>query len=197
MNLVVRVTLVGERNTGKSGIVERFDGGGFDASPKAYCPTTYPEVIHRIMSIGEQKIHLEVWQAGDMRRIRPNNPASVPGNYVYVNWCLLVCDVSLDNPIKGLDEWVKYFKDSCRLDYYRFLVVANKVDLELSSPFYQVIRRNKKRIKTWCVAHQFRYCETSAKSNYNIYKLFHYIATTSKDYPMAIKRVKPPRCYYL
>lgn len=161
MHRYLKVNIIGDRNVGKSSIIQRKIDGTFD---KNYIPTMGISVI----TLSEK--HINLWDhAGD----------SLSDDNVYYNdsdACILVFDLTSIDSFRNAIKWLESY-ESTVLSAKKIVLCGNKYDLigptdEINDILQRFEQKNEE------TQSGLKLILTSAKTGHNIEEMFAFIATS-------------------
>jgi len=160
------VCLIGDANVGKTSLLTR------------YCDNVFKEkysntigVDFRIVSLklNDVKVKLHLWDTAGQERFR-----SIAVNYFRnVHGFFFVFDLSCKESFEHIINWVELAKTYNKHKMINFLV-GNKNDLER--------KVSEKEVIEFAENNNFIYFETSAKTNQNVEKAFHFMTYKLADF---------------
>jgi len=158
MSELLRIILIGDSGVGKSNIVMRYTKNQFNAE---LTTTTGVENQTKTVTIGNQKIRVQLWDLAGQERYRSMAKAYYRGTH----GVLLVLDVtkksSFDNLIFWLNEVTEYSNTDMTI-----MLLANKTDISNE----QAVPSNE--LREFAKKNNLFYEEVSAKDGTNIEKAF-------------------------
>jgi Ras-related protein Rab-6A len=148
-NPSIKVTLLGDSNTGKSSIVNRKVYGKFDEN----IPSSIGTAFNCIKTCD---YIINLWDTAGQERFRSILPIYLRGSDI----CLIVYDITNDKSKKAVDYWIDQVENLILLP--KILIIGNKCDLIEKIPNDE---------------NDFNYpvIFTSAKTGFNIDEIFNFI----------------------
>ena len=157
--LVLKILVAGEGNSGKTSLIRRYCIGDFD---KYRAHTIGLDFYSKELQLKAGTIKLSIWDLGGQPQFKTIRTEFYRGSRVTA----LVFDLSNYDSLRALPMWYKEIKHA--LPNQPFLVIGNKndlrrkVDTEVPKRFAETINAP--------------YLETSAKDDYQVGKMFNYLA---------------------
>eukprot|EP01113_Clastostelium_recurvatum_P028775 TRINITY_DN3475_c0_g1_i1.p2 TRINITY_DN3475_c0_g1~~TRINITY_DN3475_c0_g1_i1.p2 ORF type:complete len:232 (-),score=42.90 TRINITY_DN3475_c0_g1_i1:881-1510(-) len=159
-----KVVLIGDPSTGKSAIFNRYLGRPVEDGYKA---TIGVDFGHRIISIGDKRVKLQLWDTAGQERFRSLTQSYYRGAQAM----LFVFDVNNVQSFEHVKKWMADAADSVGNPNSIKVLIGNKIDL----PTRQV---DDKVAREYAETEHVRYMQVSAKDNLNIEETFKIIADT-------------------
>merc|ERR1712130_596295 len=157
-----KLVFLGEQSVGKTSLITRFMYDSFD---NTYQATIGIDFLSKTMHLDDQTVRLQLWDTAGQERFRSLIPSYVRDS----NVAIIVYDVTEEKSFSQIDKWIKDVKTQRSEDVIIFLV-ANKTDL--SDRRIIPCDDGKKKAEE----HNIHYVESSAKTGYNVKKLFQQVA---------------------
>ncbi|CAD8084868.1 unnamed protein product [Paramecium primaurelia] len=159
MSLTFKIILLGDSNVGKTSILKRYSENTFtEQQPPTIGLAFYKKVVER----KNIKITLEIWDTAGQEKFKKIAPI-----YYRNAQAVLICfDVSKSDTLEGAKRWLEEIDKYLSSDCVKFLV-GNKQDqgdFEVDQTFLE--------------NNHMKYIQTSAKTGYNVDKLFRRVART-------------------
>ena len=160
---IFKFVLIGDYNTGKTAIFERFRSNVF----RDIIPTTIGvQFMTKVIDVCDIKVKVSLWDTSGQERFK-----AITNSYLRNISCALVTfDLSNMETFKNVIYWVEKTKNNKN---NVIILVATKSDLECKVP--------KKLITSYIMENDLFYCETSSKDNININELFTYACSKILD----------------
>ncbi len=171
---VFKVILCGDYAVGKTSLVRRYVENRFSHD---YKPSIGVNVLEKIISVGKEKLKLDIWDTGGQERLK-----SLRKKYFFgSDAAIFVFDITrASSAVSIQDQWVKEVESVLGKDFLRILV-GNKSDLD-----------NDREISEYAgkqLAERFtaNYVETSALDGRNVDVAFTELASRlmKKRFPEA------------
>jgi Ras-related protein Rab-5C len=154
---IFKFTLLGYVETGKSSIVRRYIENIFESYNES---TIGAGFYTKIINKDYGNIRIEIWDTAGQERYE----ALMPMYYRNSHICIIVYDITRRNTFFKAQEWVSKIK---RMSIQTgIILVGNKNDIrdDRKIPFEEALE--------YSIKHNILFFETSAKTNYNIDKIF-------------------------
>jgi len=120
---IFKVQIVGDSNTGKSILFERFrEIGKWNSN---FIPTIGVDFLKVILSVWNKKISLQVWDTAGIVRFRPMLRSYFRG----AGAILIVYDVTNRDSFCGVHYWLEFWREFGERESLIFLI-GNKCDLD-------------------------------------------------------------------
>ena len=156
--------LLGDYNTGKTAITDRFINNNYD---NLYRSTIGVDYNVKIINIDDIGIKICIWDTSGQERFK-----AITNSYLRNVTCALVTfDLSSIETFKNVNYWIEKTKENNKNNV--IILVATKSDLEC--------KVSKKLITSYVLENDLLYCETSSKDNININELFTYACSKILD----------------
>ncbi|CBY21627.1 unnamed protein product [Oikopleura dioica] len=149
----------GESATGKTSLVERFRGNGFNEG--CVQATIGAAFLTKTLDFEETRIRLDIWDTAGAERYA----SLAPMYYRHASGALVVYDVTKRDSYVRAEKWIRELKEKAPKDIIVYLV-GNKIDL--------VEQRAVSTEEGMELAEVFEleFIETSAKENKNVAQVF-------------------------
>jgi len=159
MSELLRIIIIGDSGVGKSNIVMRYTKNQFNAE---LTTTTGVENQTKTVTIGNQKIRVQLWDLAGQERYRSMAKAYYRGTHGVF---LLVLDITKKSSFENLIFWLNEVNEYSNTDM-TIMLLANKMDIsnEQTVPSSELQEFAKKN--------NLFYEEVSAKDGTNIEKAF-------------------------
>ena len=153
-----KVVVLGEQSVGKTSVITRFMYDRFD---QCYDATIGLDFISKTMFLEDRAVRLQLWDTAGQERFRSLMPSYIRDSSI----AMVVYDVTCVNTFQRITSWVEEVKIERGVDAV-ILIVGNKSDMEEKRQVSFADGQNMaKELKVL-------FMETSAKTGYNIRKLF-------------------------
>lgn len=158
-----KIVFLGEINVGKTSIIMRFMYNTFETNYEA---TIGIDFLHKIVTVANQKVRLQLWDTAGQERFRSLLPSYIRDSHI-----IMVCyDVTNMDSFARVDHWIADIRKE-RGEEVLVCIVGNKTDLE------------GERVVTTQMGQQkaddyegVLFFETSAKDKTNVNELFYSMA---------------------
>ncbi|XP_015209139.1 ras-related protein Rab-12 isoform X1 [Lepisosteus oculatus] len=177
----LQVIIIGSRGVGKTSLMERFTddtfceackstvGEGMTASRRLdgspWCLLSLPAGVDfkiKTVELRGKKIRLQIWDTAGQERFNSITSAYYRG----AKGIVLVYDITKEETFEDLPKWMKMI-DKYASEDAELLLVGNKLDCETD----RVISRQQGEKFAQRIS-GMRFCEASAKDNYNVDEIF-------------------------
>ncbi|CAD8110954.1 unnamed protein product [Paramecium primaurelia] len=159
MSLTFKLILLGDSNVGKTSILKRYSENTFS---EQQAPTIGLAFYKKVVERKNIKITLEIWDTAGQEKFKKIAPI-----YYRNAQAVLICfDVSKRDTLEGAKRWLEEIDKYLNSDCVKFLV-GNKQDQGDFNVDQAFLENN-----------HMKYIQTSAKTGYNIDKLFRRVART-------------------
>uniref|UniRef100_A0A2K5PTV2 RAB41, member RAS oncogene family n=2 Tax=Cebus imitator TaxID=2715852 RepID=A0A2K5PTV2_CEBIM len=157
-----KLVFLGEPSVGKTSIITRFMYDSFGCT----FATVGIDFLSKTMCLEDRMVQLQLWDTAGQERFHSLIPSYVHGSTIAV----VVYDVTNITSFKETDKWVEHVRAE-RGDDVVIMLVGNKIDLN-----------NKRQVTAEEGEEKSRnlnvmFIETSAKTSYNVDKLFQRVAS--------------------
>ena len=153
--------IIGDYNTGKTAITDRFINNNYD---NIYTSTIGVEYNAKIININDVGIKICIWDTSGQERFR-----SITDSYLRDITCaILTFDLTNRKTFYNLEYWLKKVKDKNK--DITIILVGTKYDN------YIEIEIEELEINNFVNKYNLHYFETSSKDNININEIFNYSA---------------------
>jgi small GTP-binding protein len=122
---VVKVSIVGDANVGKTSLVRRYSEGKFKQSRVA---TLGADFQTKVVQLPRGPVKLSIWDMGGQKQFEPVRKVFYSGTVA----AALVYDLTTLDSLKNLENW--YNEVQAAVNNTNFLVLGNKSDLEPGIP---------------------------------------------------------------
>ncbi|EAX84628.1 small GTP-binding protein, putative [Trichomonas vaginalis G3] len=151
--------MIGDAGVGKTALVRRLITDEFDGVLDSTIGVEYS--LYKL-SIGNQKIQLQIWDTAGQEQYRALSQAY----YRDAVGVLIVFSYNNHHSFEGLEDWIVDVRNYCH-PKAKILLVGNKIDLESERTV------SKAEIEQFSNNNRLEYIETSAKTNANVTEAFH------------------------
>lgn len=153
-----KVVLLGDANSGKSSIVQRYIGKTFNDHSSPTIGSTY---LTKIVDFDRKSIKLCIWDTAGQERYYSLAPSYARDAKV----CMLVYDITSKDSFHNLDRWYQTIKEHLAENVV-LVVVANKYDLASKEAI------PIEEVKNFTQNIGAMYMKTSAKNDVGIEEMF-------------------------
>lgn len=154
----LKVVLIGDVNVGKTSLAFRFSQDKFDEN---YRQTVGASFISKMAIVKSDVIHFQIWDTAGQERYKSLVPMYLRGAHI----AFVVYDVTNPGSFAHIDFWLDALQHHC--DMVTTVLVANKCDLPSLVDESEAL--------TFAQDHGIQFVTTSARSGYNVERLFHSI----------------------
>jgi small GTP-binding protein len=179
-----KLTLVGENGVGKTSLIKRYIGNGFDASePSTIGCTSFPHEV----PLESGPVTLSIWDTAGSERFRSIAPQYYRGSHGFV----IVYDLSQPTSVECLRYWIEELSSTVDTAGDKptvpILLAGNKSDLETDGNAWQDARQFA---ENYGIAH---HCKASARSGDNVDEVFEALIPEMVEYAekVAFRSVDP------
>lgn len=157
-----KLVFLGENSVGKTSLITRFMYDQFDST---YQATIGIDFLSKTMHLDDQTVRLQLWDTAGQERFRSLIPSYIRDS----NVAIIVYDISNEKSFKRNTKWIQDVREQ-RGEEVQIFLVGNKTDL------------NEKRMVSTdegehcAIENKVRFLETSAKTGYNVKRLFQMVA---------------------
>ena len=156
--LKFNISLLGASHVGKSSMITRFKGFGFNETT---IQTIGVENYTYKMTLDKKNCKFIIFDtAGQERYSNISRPT-----ILLANGFILVFDVADDESFKNINTWLEYIKESVKIEEKVIFLVGNKIDLTNR-------KITKENAEKFAKEKGFKYFETSAKTGESINEVF-------------------------
>merc|ERR1712227_134168 len=181
-----KLVFLGENSVGKTSLITRFMYDQFDST---YQATIGIDFLSKTMHLDDQTVRLQLWDTAGQERFRSLIPSYIRDS----NVAIIVYDVSNEKSFNQVPKWIKDVKEQ-RGEEVKIFLVGNKADLDGSKTEKRVVKLEDG--EACAEEHQVAFIETSAKTSYNVKRLFQRVAASLTNEPTTVKtkeiELKPP-----
>ncbi|XP_033914881.3 ras-related protein Rab-12-like [Acipenser ruthenus] len=155
----LQVIIIGSRGVGKTSLMERFTDDTFCEACKS---TVGVDFKIKTVELREKKIRLQIWDTAGQERFNSITSAYYRG----AKGIVIVYDITKQETFDDLPKWMKMI-DKYASEDAELLLVGNKLDCEADR---KITRQQGEKFaqRISCM----RFCEASAKDNYNVDEIF-------------------------
>ncbi|MFX1574152.1 MAG: Rab family GTPase [Promethearchaeota archaeon] len=155
---IIKITLLGEKNVGKTSLVYRYIENKFRESYKA---TLGVNLLKKELDVGEYGgVSAQIWDLGGQESFKSLRSLYLEG----ANGALVIFDMTDKNSFEKLDEWIQDFKIA-RGDA-PIILIGNKSDLK------NQIKITEKEASQFAKTNGMELIITSAKTGENVENAF-------------------------
>ncbi|XP_035144108.1 ras-related protein Rab-41 isoform X1 [Callithrix jacchus] len=158
-----KLVFLGDPSLGKTSIITRFMYDSFGCTFQA---TVGIDFLSKNMYLEDRIVQLQLWDTAGQERFHSLIPSYIRGSTIAV----VVYDVTNINSFKETDKWVERVRAE-RGDDVVIMLVGNKIDLNNERQVTAEEGEEKSRNLN------VMFIETSAKTSYNVDKLFRCVAS--------------------
>jgi len=151
--IIMKVLLLGEIGVGKTTLLSRFAGEGFQ---EEYAPF---ETKSRLVTLGNKKVRVVLCDTDGQERFGTLTTALYKG----IQGCILMFSVTEPKSLEMCDQWIAETKRYAG-DKISYVLIGNKSDEDV------VV--DDETAQAWAKMHNMPYYVTSARTE-NVEKLFH------------------------
>ncbi|XP_039610721.1 ras-related protein Rab-12 [Polypterus senegalus] len=155
----LQVIIIGSRGVGKTSLMERFTDDTFCEACKS---TVGVDFKIKTVELRGKKIRLQIWDTAGQERFNSITSAY----YRSAKGIVIVYDITKQETFEDLPKWMKMI-DKYASEDAELLLVGNKLDCEND----RVISRQQGEKFAQRIS-GMRFCEASAKDNYNVDEIF-------------------------
>ncbi|XP_045204904.2 uncharacterized protein LOC123557489 [Mercenaria mercenaria] len=160
----LKVVLIGDINVGKTSLAVRFSQDKFD---EKYKQTIGASFISKIAIVKSDVIHFQIWDTAGQERYKSLVPMYLRGTHI----AFVVYDITNPGSFEHTGFWLDALRHHC--DMVTIVLVANKCDLQ------SVV--DESMALTYAEEHGLQFVTVSAKTGYNVERLFHSIGSKVVD----------------
>ena len=153
----VKITFLGDSGVGKTNLISRYTGGGFDcdSSPTIGLDCVTRELETQLVEGGPMtKINVSLWDTAGQERFRSITRQLFQGTLAFV----LVYDLTSEKSFASLDYWLQILRENCESKSFEVLVLGNKLDMAAKR------KVDEQRGKEFARNGNFVFAEVSAKT---------------------------------
>lgn len=158
-----RVCLIGDSFVGKTSLMKRFSDNIYNDDFSATIGCDFKIIS---LSINSKTIKLQIWDTAGQERFK-----SISLNYLKsAQGFVFVFDISNKESFSNIEKWIQTSQTVNKNNLYNILV-GNKKDCDETNS------RQVSKEEAIELASKFKMCylETSAKENYNVEEIFHFL----------------------
>jgi len=152
-------TILGDSATGKTSLVERFRGNGFNEG--LVQATIGAAFLTKTLDFDETRIRLDIWDTAGAERYA----SLAPMYYRHASGALVVYDVTKRESYVRAEKWIQELKEKAPKNIMVYLI-GNKIDLVEERTV------STEEGKELSEVFQLEFIETSAKENINVAQTF-------------------------
>jgi len=162
-----KLVFVGDSSVGKTSIISRFMYDHFDSN---YDATIGIDFLAKTHTVNNKTVRLQLWDTAGQERFRSLIPSYIRDSSVAV----VVYAIDNIGSFQAVDQWIKEVRAE-RENEVLIVLVGNKFDLE----DHRMVSRRKGEEKAR--QNNAHFIETSAKTGFNVGKLFDLVAEKLPD----------------
>lgn len=157
-----KILMLGDTGVGKTSLLVRFSQDNFTPS---YITTIGVDIINKKINIGNYVVNLKVWDTAGQERYQTFTKQF----FQNVDGVVLVLNLLSLESFKKLEKWLNLIRNQYKNEEQtlELIVAGNKCDCDDDERFVQ-----STDIETFVQEHQVKYLETSAKTGFNVERLF-------------------------
>ncbi|CAO2616748.1 Ras-related protein Rab-12 [Lemmus lemmus] len=155
----LQVIIIGSRGVGKTSLMERFTDDTFCEACKS---TVGVDFKIKTVELRGKKIRLQIWDTAGQERFNSITSAY----YRSAKGIILVYDITKKETFDDLPKWMKMI-DKYASEDAELLLVGNKLDCEADR---EISRQQGEKFAQQITG--MRFCEASAKDNFNVDEIF-------------------------
>ena len=175
-----KLVFLGGQCVGKTSLITRFMYDSFDST---YQATIGIDFLSKTMYLEDRTVRLQLWDTAGQERFRSLIPSYIRDSSVAV----VVYDITNIASFSETDKWIEDVRTQ-RGDDVFIVLVGNKTDLEENRKVS--VKEGEKKAREM----DLMFVETSAKSGYNVKRLFRIVAQSlsiNVNVPMEEKDIVP------
>ena len=158
---IINIFLIGDSQTGKTSILNRFIGNPFNE--KQIATIGIDNYITEIELKNRKKIKIQIYDTAGQEQYRSNAFQILKTKCEGI---VLIYSINDEGSFNNIFEyWINELNNIIELSNYPIYVIGNKCDLKERSISYEDGEKTSSKYK-------FKFMETSAKTNMNIKELF-------------------------
>jgi Ras-related protein Rab-1A len=150
--------MLGDSGVGKTSLLDRFSQDKFTPS---YITTIGVDIINKKLNIGNDIVNLKVWDTAGQERYQTLTKQF----FQSVDGVVLVLNLLSLESFEKLEKWLELIRN--KEQTLELIVAGNKCDCNEDERLVKLTD-----IETFVQEQQLEYLETSAKTGYNVEKLF-------------------------
>ena len=160
---IFKVILIGDSNTGKTSLINRFVNKTFD---EKYLCTIGVDFFMKTIEVDEQTIKLQIWDTAGMEKYKSISSSYYRGSHA----AFVIFDLTNKNTFDSITKWIEAYHKSNNPQFQKNVVlIGNKSDLVDNREITRAEAENFAKMK------KMVYWETSAKEGNNVEEVFTYI----------------------
>ena len=160
---IFKVILIGDSNTGKTSLINRFVNKTFD---EKYLCTIGVDFFMKTIEVDEQTIKLQIWDTAGMEKYKSISSSYYRGSHA----AFVIFDLTNKNTFDSITKWIEAYHKSNNPQFQKnVILIGNKSDLVDSREITRAEAENfakMNKMVSW---------ETSAKEGNNVEEVFTYI----------------------
>ena len=157
-----KILMLGDTGVGKTSLLVRFSQDNFTPS---YITTIGVDIINKKINIGNYVVNLKVWDTAGQERYQTFTKQF----FQNVDGVVLVLNLLSLESFEKLEKWLNLIRNQYKNEEQtlELIVAGNKCDCDDDERLVQ-----STDIETFVQEHQVKYLETSAKTGFNVERLF-------------------------
>ena len=160
---IFKVILIGDSNTGKTSLINRFVNKTFD---EKYLCTIGVDFFMKTIEVDEQTIKLQIWDTAGMEKYKSISSSYYRGSHA----AFVIFDLTNKNTFDSITKWIEAYHKSNNPQFQKnVILIGNKSDLVDSREITRAEAENFAKMN------KMMYWETSAKEGNNVEEVFTYI----------------------
>ena len=160
---IFKVILIGDSNTGKTSLINRFVNKTFD---EKYLCTIGVGFFMKTIEVDEQTIKLQIWDTAGMEKYKSISSSYYRGSHA----AFVIFDLTNKNTFESITKWIEAYHKSNNPQFQKnVILIGNKSDLVDSREITRAEAENFAKMN------KMVYWETSAKEGNNVEEVFTYI----------------------
>ena len=160
---IFKVILIGDSNTGKTSLINRFVNNTFD---EKYLCTIGVDFFMKTIEVDEQTIKLQIWDTAGMEKYKSISSSYYRGSHA----AFVIFDLTNKNTFDSITKWIEAYHKSNNPQFQKnVILIGNKSDLVDSREITRAEAENFAKMN------KMMYWETSAKEGNNVEEVFTYI----------------------
>lgn len=171
---IIKVTVIGDSNAGKSSFVRRIVSNTFTTNTGLN--TIGIDFESTVITHNGERYKLQIWDTAGQERFR----SIISSYFRNTNVILVFFDVTSKESFLNIDYWLNMAYDNST----NVILIGNKCDMDY--------KMNLKEISNYVNKKKVPYFETSAKTNYNIKTVTDYIISTIVENNIDLKKAYLP-----
>lgn len=154
-----KLVALGEQSVGKTSLITRFM---YNTIENKYQATIGIDFFTKKLTVKGRQINLQLWDTAGQERFRSLIPSYIRESDI----ALVVYDITCKNSFEKTNKWINEVRKISHTSDITIVLVGNKADREEEREVdFQVAKDRAKEL-------DIRVIETSAKTGYNVKKMF-------------------------